>query len=52
MNNYAAYFASGLVIVFTAASSVLAEAYAHRYAVNNGQYLNAVSGAFQAQEAA
>ncbi len=52
MNTYAAKFASGLVIIFKAASDILAEAHAHRYAVNNGEYLEAVSDGFTAAEAA
>ncbi len=42
MNTFAAFFASGVAITFTAATIILAEAYAHRYAVNNGEYLETV----------
>jgi len=42
MKTFAAFFASGLVVKFKNTSEFLAQAAAHRYAVNNAEYLEVV----------
>jgi hypothetical protein len=42
MKTFAAFFASGLVITFKAFGEALANAHAHKYAVNNTEYLEVV----------
>ena len=42
MKEYAAFFASGVVLSFHAHNDIFAEAHAHRYAVDKVEYLEAV----------
>ncbi len=42
MNTFAAFFASGLVVKFKTASELIANALAHKYAVDNAEYLEVV----------
>jgi len=42
MKTFAAFFSSGLVVTFKAFGEALANAHAHRYAVDNAEYLEVV----------
>ena len=42
MKTFAAFFASGLVVTFKNTTEILANARAHKYAVNNAEYLEVV----------
>lgn len=42
MKTFAAFYASGLVVTFKNTSELVANARAHRYAVENAEYLEVV----------